>query len=253
MAGAIVLAGSLNNGSLQTHSTVDYEALIPMGGKLMVEYVVKALNSASAVKKIAVVGPREKLLQAPALRGSILVQAGASILENIQLGIQNLGFTRKILVVTSDIPLITAGAIDDFILRCDDETVDLYYPIIPRRIIESHYASARRTYVSLKEGVFTGGNIFLFNSVILPGCLDKGEQLIEARKNPLRLASMLGLSFLLKFMTCSLSLQEVEEKFSDLLGIKGKAVISGYPEIGMDVDKPEDLELVVKLLDSSAP
>jgi GTP:adenosylcobinamide-phosphate guanylyltransferase len=252
MVGAIVLAGSPNNGSLQTYSAVDYEALIPMGGKLMVEYVVEALSSASTVKKIVVVGPREELLQAPALRGSTLAQSGSNILENIQIGMQSLGFTRKVLAVTSDIPLITASAIDDFISRCDDVTVDLYYPIISRRIIESHYASARRTYVNLKEGVFTGGNIFLFKSDILPGCLDKGKQLIEARKNPLRLASMLGLSFLIKFMTCNLSLREAEEKFSGLLGIKGKAVISGYPEMGMDVDKLEDLELVVKLLNSSA-
>jgi len=248
MVGAVVLAGSPNNGSLQECGTAAYEALIPIGGKSMVEYVVEALSAAFLVNQIVVVGPREELLQAPALRGSTVVQAGATVLENIQLGIQSLAPTRRALAVTSDIPLLTPEAIDDFVARCDDENLDLYYPIVPRHVVEGCHAGARRTYVSVKEGVFTGGNLFLFNPDILPRCLAKGKQLVEARKNPLQLASMLGLSFLLKFMTRCLSLREAEEKFSELLGIKGMAVISRYPEVGLDVDKPEDLELVVKYL-----
>jgi len=147
--------------------------------------------------------------------------------------------------------LITGEAIDDFVDRCGDETIDLYYPIVSRQVVEDRYAGARRTYVHLKEGVFTGGNVFLFNPGILSRCLVKGKQLVEARKNPLRLAGMVGLPFLLKFMTRNLSLREAEEKVSGLLDIKGLAVISRCPEIGLDVDKPEDLELVVKLLCSA--
>jgi len=47
------------------------------------------------------------------------------------------------------------------------------------------------------------------------------------------------------------SLREAEEKASDLLGIAGMVVVTTFPEVGVDVDKPCDLELVIKVLDSA--
>jgi hypothetical protein len=62
------------------------------------------------------------------------------------------------------------------------------------------------------------------------------------------LSRQIGLLFILKFLLKRLSLSEVELQFSKLLSIKGKAIVLDYPEIGIDVDKPSDLELVRKIL-----
>ena len=248
MTGAVVLAGSLNDGLLRECSPVSYEALIPIGSRMMVEYVCDALLASAYVEEVVVVGPEEQLSTIFS-RGRIRVApAGKTVLENVQIGIKALSANRRVLVVTSDIPLITAEAIDDFIKQGQDQTVDFYYPIVARSVVESRFPGVKRTYISLKEGIFTGGNLFLVNPDIFLYCLFKGEQLVKARKNPWQLARLVGIPFFVKFLAYRLSLKEAQAKVSKLLGIKGVAVISHYPEVGFDIDKPNDLELAMKIL-----
>jgi hypothetical protein len=101
----------------------------------------------------------------------------------------------------------------------------------------------KRTYIHFKEGIYTGGNLFLLNPWIVEPCAPKVEKFIAYRKNPIKLAGLLGWSFVFRFFTKSLSLSELETKVSGLWGIKGRVVIAPYPEIGIDVDKPSDLQL----------
>jgi hypothetical protein len=59
----------------------------------------------------------------------------------------------------------------------------------------------------------------------------------------------LGVGFVIKFLLRLLTLAEAERKVSQLLGmIKGVVVISKYPEVGVDIDKPNDLELAYKAM-----
>lgn len=245
---AIILAGSLNNSQLQECSPVSYEALIPIGSKTMVEYVLDALLKSSYVERVVIAGPGELFSSGINIDGVQVISPGSSVLENVQLGIDCLPAARRILVVASDIPLLTAQAVDNFLEQCTDQTVDLFYPVVSYDTMKNYFANAKRTYVRLREGVFTGGNLFLINPAVLSRCLAKGKELVAARKNPWRLSSLIGITFLIKFLLHRLSIKEAEVKVSRLLGIKGVAVISQYPEIGFDVDKPVDLEQVTGIL-----
>ncbi|HAP93503.1 MAG TPA: hypothetical protein DCM26_02615 [Desulfotomaculum sp.] len=245
---AVVLAGSLNNGQLREYSPVPYEAQIPIGSKTMVEYVLDALLKSSYVERMVIAGPGDLLPPGLDTGRVQVISPGSSVLENVQSGIDCLPSARRVLVVTSDIPLLTVQAVDGFLEQCTDQTVDLFYPVVSRDIMESRFAGVKRTYVRLREGIFTGGNLFLLNPVVLPRCLAKGKELVAARKNPWRLSRLIGITFLIKFLLRRLSLKEAEVKVSKLLGIKGVAVISQYPEIGFDVDKPADLEQVTGIL-----
>lgn len=245
---AIVLAGSPNNGRLKIFSTASYEALIHIGQKSMVEYVIDALLGSQYIGKVVVVGPEIRLKGNTDADRVNVISPGENVLENVQLGMANLPAARRVLIVSSDIPLLTAKAVDDFIEQCADETVDLFYPIVSRNSIEDYFLNVKRTYVRLREGTFTGGNLFLLNPAVLPRCLDRGKEFIEARKDPLRLSRLMGIIFLIKFLLHIVSLKEAEVKVSGLFGIKGMAVISQYPGIGFDVDKPEDLLEVARLI-----
>jgi hypothetical protein len=156
--------------------------------------------------------------------------------------------SQWILLSTADLPLLTPEAIRDFLERCFKVEAELYYPIITRQSIEEKFKGARRTYVRLKEGTFTGGNLALMRADALTPCALKGEKLVKLRKSPLGLARQIGLLFILKFILGRLTLAEAERSFSRLLGVKGTAIITPYPEIGMDVDKPEDWELVCRIV-----
>jgi hypothetical protein len=74
------------------------------------------------------------------------------------------------------------------------------------------------------------------------------KNLIDARKSPLRQASLLGYDTLFYLVLRQLSIQGAEEKVSQRLGIQGRAVLCPFAEIGMDVDKPFQLEIVREVL-----
>lgn len=251
MVDAVVLAGSSNNGLLRECSPVPYEALIPVGPKTMVEYVVEALLKARQIRRVQVIGPANEL--SPLLAGdrvSVADSAGG-IMENIEAGLNRLSGEKRVLLVTSDIPMLTPSAVDDFINLCGDMSGDLYYPVISRPVVEKKFPLTRRTYVTLKEGVFTGGNLFLINPAVFKRCVENGQKIINLRKSPLGLCRLLGLGFVIKFLVRSLTLREAEKKVSQLLGIRGVVVVSKFPEVGVDVDKPGDLELVLKTMGTS--
>lgn len=244
MYDAIILAGGENGKYLSNFCHQAYEAMIEIAGKPMVTFVAEALAASPRVERIFVIGPVAELAKCNFPERVIITQSGGTIIETIKLGMESLGHTNKVLVVTADIPLLTPEAIDDFLIQCANIEADLYYPIVAQEVNNQHYPGNKRTYVRLREGTYTGGNIFLVNPEIVPRCMTVADQIIANRKNPLNLCRILGWSFVLGFLLRTLSLQKVEKRVSEILGIKGAVIQSKYPELGLDVDKPSDLELV---------
>jgi GTP:adenosylcobinamide-phosphate guanylyltransferase len=248
MVDALVLAGSLNEGALSRCSTVRYEALIPIGKKSMVEYVVDALLDSDRINRIVVVGPKEELTGKFSGKNVKVIKPKDNLVDNVVCGLKLLPGAQQVLVVTSDIPLINSKAVNNFLDQCKDYDADLYYPIVPREVVEKRFSSSNRTYVNLKEGVFTGGNVFLLNPNVVWRCLPKGQEIVNARKSPLKLCRLVGFMFLIRYLMRSVTLEKAQRKVSRLLGIRGRVVVSMDPELGIDVDKPSDLDLVNKKL-----
>lgn len=251
MTWAIVLAGSLNNGKLKDCSKAFYEALITIGNKFMVEYVVEALEEANSIDKIVVVGPQKELNLLYKNKENIQVaKRGDSIFQSIVNGLAVLEGEplEKGVIVTSDIPLIKPSMIDEFVLKCLNENKDLCYPIVPKAINDEYYPNVKRTYVNLKDGVFTGGNMFLINPSIIRRCEKQAEELIALRKSPFKLVNYIGFKYIIKYFLRNLEIEEAEKRVGELLDIEGKAIILERPEIGIDIDKPSDLELAKEIL-----
>lgn len=244
MYDAIILAGGEKSECLSQFSSQSYEAMIEIAGKPMVTFVADALAAAPQVERIFIIGPVKQLANCNFPKNAILVEGGTTIIESIQLGMKALNHERKVLVVTADIPLLTPMAIEDFLRQCAEVDVDLYYPIISKETNNQHYPGNKRTYVRFKDGIYTGGNIFLVNPSIVPQCLAIASKLINNRKNPFKLCCLLGWGFVLSFLMGTLNLSKVKERVTNLLGITGAVIQSPYPELGIDVDKPSDLELV---------
>lgn len=245
---AVVLAGAMNQGPLREESDAEYEALIDIGGRPIVDYVVKALLGSQYVDQVVVVGP--DLLEVLFKDQRITVTPhGASLAENIKLGLAHLSQSRKkVLLATADIPLLTVEAVDDFLRRCEQEEAAIYYPIVSKETNESAYPGVKRTYVRLREGVYTGGNLVLLSPEVVERSYAILEKAIAMRKKPAQLARLLGFKFILKLMLHRLTIPEIERQAERILGFKGVAICSPYPDIGIDVDKPSDLELVRRAL-----
>ncbi|WP_434640297.1 NTP transferase domain-containing protein [Thermoanaerobacterium thermosaccharolyticum] len=237
---ALILAGSTGDEKLPE------KALIKIKGRYMISYVIDALRQSGKIDKIAVVGDKEKLKCVDGI--DILIDQGNSIIENVVKGIEPFKNDRRVLILTCDIPMLTKEAVIDFVEQSESLDADLCYPIVKREDNERKFPDAKRTYAKIKEGTFTGGNIFYLNPKIVDVCIDAANQFIAFRKKPWKLGQLLGFKILILFAFGRVTISQLESKVSELFNIKAKAVISKYPEIGNDVDKDEDVEMANKYI-----
>lgn len=250
MFDTIILGGGTIRG-LEEQAAAS-KALVKINGRAMIEYLIDAFGGASSINRIVVLVPLSAQYEDWTRRVDKILVASDSLIENIRAGLEYLGSSSdpgsRVVLSSCDIPLLTSEAIEDFLRRCQQHEAEIYYAVIPREVIKRAYPETKRTYATLKDGTFTGGNIGL----VSPGAVINNFHLLEKaynlRKSPLQLARVLGVKFIAKFAMRSLSIAEAEERVTNLLNARGKAVITPYPEIGIDVDKQVDLELVRRVL-----
>jgi len=249
---ALILAGRQTDGPL-SHINPN-KGLINIGKKQMILYVIEAAKAIKEVDEIALVGNKEDLLPLARYVDAV-VEEGGSLPQNVLLGAAHFDDDDEVLVLTSDIPMITPEAIQDFAAQSRGLGADFTYPIVRREVNDRKYPGVARTYVKIKDGSFTGGNIFLVKAGAIKTCMPKAQIFLSYRKKPWKMVRVLGISFALKFLLGTLTIAHLEKRVSELFGVKAKAVISEYPEIGTDVDKPSDLDLAISLLetDNSKP
>jgi molybdopterin-guanine dinucleotide biosynthesis protein A len=250
MIDCVILAGGTNS-ELEKLEGISNKALIKIGDKEMVRYVLEAFRSVEKIERIVLAGPVEQFESLKDDYSLELVPEESSILENLAAATRYLKTKKPLLIATADIPLITTEGTGDFLQKCYPYDLDFYYPIVRKEVCENSFPGVKRTFVKLEEGSFTGGNIFLVNSTIIEPNLPFLKQFIDSRKKPLKMVSMLGAGFLLSGLAGRLSIAQLEKRFSGLFNLKAKAIISDYPELGFDVDKPGDLELMRKYIADS--
>jgi len=242
---ALILAGADDKSPLAKYAS--NKALIKINGKEMIRYIIEAFKGLDLVETVAVVGPRESL-QVIEDQVDVIVDSRASMADNVLSGVDMFSDDEMILISTADIPMITPEAIKDFVEKALAMDADFYYPIVSKEENEKKYPETKRTYVKIKDGTFTGGNIVMVRAGKVKECIRQAEVFMTYRKKPWKLAQVLGLKFILKFLLGTLTIKELEERVGDLFNIKARAIISSYPEIATDVDKDSDLELAARAL-----
>jgi molybdopterin-guanine dinucleotide biosynthesis protein A len=256
---AVVLGGGKSNDPVALAAGVEVKALVLLEGRTMAWHVLRALRESGKVDHIVYVGPVvpdfESLIDTH-------VPGHDGMLENLEAGLKALEVLRadgaghasaghaladRALVVTADVPLLTAIAVRDLFAR--DPGSALVYPVVTERACESQFPGGRRTYARVREGKFTGGNLFLVEPGLVSKFMPKLRQVIANRKNPLVLAGIIGPGILIKFLLGRVRIVELEARVSQILGVQAKALISEHAEIGFDVDKADDLEIVRQRLE----
>ena len=114
--------------------------------------------------------------------------------------------------------------------------------------MEARYPGSSRSYVKLKDVEVCGGDVHGLR-LSLAGERELWERLIRARKNIFKQAALIGFDTLFLLLTRSMTIQGAESLVSKRLGVVGKVTIVPYAEMGMDVDKPFQLEIMRKELD----
>lgn len=246
---AIVLAGGVPKPNTPLYEVTQGQpkALLDIAGQPMVQWVLDALNGAASVDHIIVVGlsqdapiHSEKPLHFLPPQGHMVenIMAGADFLlqRNPQA---DLAF-----VVTADIPAITAPMVDWLAAQVEPGTVDACYTVVQREVMEKRYPTSRRTYTHLKDVTVCGGDINIFRPALAHTNIGFWDRVIEARKNVFKQASLVGYDTLLLLLLRQLTLRAALDRVCKRLKIRGQAIVSPYAEMGMDVDKPFQLEII---------
>jgi len=249
MFDALVLAGGGKAEPLTEQEGVSNKAFIMLNKRPLLSYILQALEEAPSVDRIVAMGPQKDLeiLRQEGYNIEILPEQ-ESMLDNVAAGLEALDQDRLSLVVTSDIPLLTAKVVEEFIRLCAPFEHDFYYPILSRETCQGSFPETERTYVRLREGYITGGNIGLVNPRWFSDNRDRLEMFISYRKKPLKLLKILPPALIIKYLFKSLSVNDLEHFLSRLLRFRAKAVACDCVEIGVDVDKISDLELIKNVL-----
>ncbi|MEW6283987.1 MAG: nucleotidyltransferase family protein [Candidatus Eremiobacterota bacterium] len=231
---ALITAGSNWRDPVARHAGVAWRSLAPVGGRPLLRRVVDAVLDCPGVRRLVIVGGP------PQMRGLAdlwLPDAGGGA-ANFLAGLSAMGEAAQCLFCSSDLPFLEPQALARFVADSDPEAV-VNYSITDRASFEREFPGARRRFVPLREGAYTGGGVLLLRPHGALSIQVTIRRVFEARKNTLRIARMLGLPFLAGRLLGTLTIGSLEERASAVTGVACRAVPSD-PRLAFDLDHPED-------------
>ena len=223
------------------------KALLAMNGRTMLERVVDALQGAHSIQEIVVVGLGSDMGMTFARPVAHLPDTG-SLAGNILAGSQWLSEqypTESAFVFCSaDIPTITPAIVDEFVESCRPFTHDGYYTFVTREVMEARFPRSQRTFTKLKDVEIAGGDLHLTHFEVIRRNEDVLQAATNARKHAWKIAKIVGWKLIAKLLLRQLSFHEMQAEASRIVGGHVACVLSPHAELGMDADKPEQVELL---------
>jgi len=242
---AVVLAGG-DGGVIDP--SVHIKGLVPIAGKPMVEWVVDALREAETIAQIAVVVPTAEGLGSWVDKADKIVVSTGEFVDNCIAGIDSFRNDRHVLVTTGDLPALTPEAIDDFVTQSEARQADISYPLVSKDDMLEQFPGSERTFVKIAGGRVTGGNMMVIAPSLVAQSREIGQRFFDTRKSPLKMARVVGFTFVVKMATGRLDPADVEAKLGQLLGGTCAAIYTRHASIGADVDKPVDVIVSERVL-----
>jgi len=251
---AILLAGGIPapDSPLYPYTGGKSKAALQIGSKSMIQWVVDALEESLSIDSIVVVGAEELQEEVQSTKILDFKPAGEDIIGNFQHGADTLlahkPGAEKVVLVSCDIPMLTPESIDWVVERSQETDKDLYYPVIEESRMVKRFPDSARSYVKLRDMDVCGGDLTVIKLDLYKSRKDFWQKIFEARKTHFRQARLIGFDILLLLLLRRLTLKDTVRKVTRRLEITGEGLICPYPEIGMDIDKPHQLEIARKEL-----
>jgi len=251
---ALVLAGQRPDvDPVAAHFGLEAKALIPVAGKPMLSRVLHALAAAPEIARIIVLAQNAPALLGdpalawtasdPRIEGRI---SGRTISGSVLAAVSDPAIGLPVLVTTADNVMLTPATVAEFIAAAG--TSDVSVAMVERTRLEAAVGPNRRTWLTFRDGAFTGANLFALTAPAAANALRFWETVEQDRKSVLRLASHFGLVLMMQLLARRLTLQGALRAAGAKLGASAAAVLLSDGRMGVDVDKVEDHALAEKLL-----
>jgi len=249
---AVALAGgTLEPDFRRAGYDVVNKAYLRIGGVTMLERVLRALRASNAVGAIRCVTQPEAYAAEFGHDSPLcdeVVAPGRDLIDSLLAGFHGVPESQMVLVAATDIPLVTAAALDAFGRRAAALECDLGYGCIRQEPHVAALPQIRHTWVRLIEGTFCGAGV----SVVRAGAAARVATILRdfaaARKSPLRLASLFSPFLVVRVAFGRVGIAELEHRASELTGLRCRGIPCDEPELGVNVDRLEDLREIERLM-----
>lgn len=245
---AVVLAGGPLDGVAQQQPGAPNKAFVEIGGKTLVARVLEPLRASASIGRIVVVAPPEVRERTDLAAANEIRPDGRRITDSLRSGLEGFEPNRDVLIVASDLPVLTVAAVDDFAARAAGLHADVVYGCVERSVHLASFPTIPHTWARMRDGTFCGGGIVAMKPRALPRLERFIERLGAARKHPIRLASLFGWDVLLRFAIRQLSVAQAEARATKILGAPVRALVSPFAETGVNVDRVTDIALAEELV-----
>ncbi len=246
----IIMAGG-EKGPLYESTGHPIKALIPIYGKPMLDWVVEAFHKSEWVENIVVVGA-EDIEQCASMRFvRKRIFTGINLLQNVVHAVtyvktrlyKNASEHNGYIFSFCDAVFLTEDIINNTIENIEESGADICLHYVEKESFEKAGLPTKRTYIPIGDSLYTGSVIYYVKKFqLVAALLDTFGEMRKNRKDP---------KGLLRALECEdLDISGIEKKLSERVSAKLKIFISPHPRLGIDVDKPSDLELAKKILDT---
>ena len=220
------------------------KALVKVGGTPMLARVIGALKDAGA-RRIAVSGAAPAVLALAAEHGAESLPPAPGPSQSAAAGFDALG--APMLLATADHALLDPAWIGSFIAGTPDDC-DVAILLAERTLVEATVPDTRRTYLRFADGEWSGCNLFYFRTPEAAAAFALWQQVERDRKRPWRIVARIGPRLLLSYLLGRLTLDNALASLGEKAGLRVAAVRAYDGRAAVDVDRPEDLATVRKLV-----
>jgi molybdopterin-guanine dinucleotide biosynthesis protein A len=255
---AVILAGGKMafDDPLHAQGVDGSRSLIDILGKPMVQWVVDALEASDSVAEMYVIGLPAAYRIMTTKPVHYLPDQG-DIFENIRSGVaqatQDHPSRTKVLIASSDIPALQPNMIDWLASEvAADPELMMYYNVVDQTTMETRFPKSNRSYVRFKDIAVCGGDLNVIDKRLFAEERLIWQKLANARKHPLKQASLLGIDSLIMVALHMVTLEGAVKRVCKRLAITAKALRCPYAEIAMDADKPHQLAILRHHLEERA-
>ena len=286
----IVLVG--NRDSYRQVSLEQNKAFLKVGSRTILEIILAELQRVDEIERILMVGPTDRLekLLAEKVRNNyskplLVFEQKKDLLENALAAIDATADSqphdRYVLILPSDIPLVTAPEVRQFIQRCDMSSHDYIVGLTTSEALSRFYPSGDEpgvvmSYFHLSAGKFRVNNIHM----VRPSAFRNLEYIrrtyamryqkefsnivrmiwqltVMIFKAPAAIFFYLGMHTanmfracklfrLARFMEKGLKMETVEKSITYILGTRFHLVITDFGGSAIDVDNEKDYQTVCR-------
>jgi GTP:adenosylcobinamide-phosphate guanylyltransferase len=249
---ALLLAGARPGGdSFTKRYGASMKALIPIVGEPMVLRPLRALLASDRVESVRLLTqePDDIAAVLPDAPGWSVEPSDGTIAETLERICADKRTRWPLLVTTADHALLDTAMIDQF---CAEAVgADLAIGVVTKSALEKRLPQSRRTWIGFRRGRYTGANLFALGSPKAMRAVALWREVEQDRKKGWRLLLALGwpgILGLLRIRTLDQTLDAMGRK----LGLTLRAVRLDDPLAAVDVDKPQDYDLVTAILERRA-